>query len=62
MNIEFALEILNMGRMEAAWFTPAVVLYRLQRAYMERQGEDQKWAKTAGDKMREQYTPEELGL
>ena len=60
MNIEFAMSILNMDRFTAAWMTPAVVLYRMQRAYLERQGEEQKWAKTAGDKLAEMYSPEEF--
>lgn len=42
-----------MSRFEAAWYTPAIVLYRMQRAYLDRQGEEQKWAKSAGDKLME---------
>lgn len=47
------MEYLHMGRLEAAWYTPAQFLVRMQRAYLENQGEEQVWAKTRLEKVME---------
>jgi hypothetical protein len=58
MNMEFAMSVLGLSRIDL-WYTPAVTLFRLQKAYMERNGEDQKWAKSRMDKITEQMAQEE---
>jgi hypothetical protein len=47
------MECLHMDRIQAAWYTPMVTMLRMQRAYLENQGEPQKWAKTRLDKIME---------
>ena len=47
------MQYLHMDRFEAAWYMPAVTLLRMQRAYLENQGEPQKWAKSRLDKIAE---------
>ena len=42
-----------MDRFEAAWFLPAAVLVRMQKAHNENHGEDQYWGKSRLDKIAE---------
>ena len=53
LAVEFAMEKLNMDRMEAAWFIPAGELYRMQKAHLENNGESQNWGKSRLDKVME---------
>jgi len=45
------MEHLGLSRFEAAWYTPAVVLLRMQRAYLDNMGEEQSWSKSRLDKI-----------
>jgi len=40
--------------MEACWYTPAITIYRMQKAYLENHGEEQSWGKSRLDKITEQ--------
>lgn len=42
-----------MDRFDAAWFMPAVTLYRMQKAHLENHGEEQDWAKSRLEKIME---------
>lgn len=48
------MEVLGLTREEACWYTPMVVIRRMQKAYLERQGDEQSWSKSGLDKMMEQ--------
>lgn len=50
-----------MDRFEAAWFLPAVVLVRMQKAHNENHGEDQYWGKTRLDKIAEMEYGQQSG-
>jgi hypothetical protein len=43
------MEVLGLSRMEAAWYTPAVVLVRMQMAHLENNGDGQRWSKSRLD-------------
>jgi len=47
------MEFCGLSRMEAAWYTPAVTLYRMQKAHLENMGEEQTWGKSRLDKITE---------
>ena len=47
------MEVLNLSREDAAWYTPAVTLYRMQMAYLENQGDEQRWGKSRLDMITE---------
>ena len=40
------MEFMGMSRMDAAWYTPAVTMQRLQMAHLENMGEEQNWGKS----------------
>jgi hypothetical protein len=43
------MEFLHIPRFEACWYTPLIFLVRMQRAYLENQGESQDWGKSRLD-------------
>jgi hypothetical protein len=49
------METLGMSRMEAAWYTPAATLVRMQRAYLDNAGEEQRWGRSRLDKIMDAY-------
>jgi len=58
MNVAWGMEVLGLSRMEAAWYTPAVVLVRLQMASLENHGDEQKWGKSRLDLITEHMAEE----
>lgn len=48
------MRCLGLDRFEACWYTPAITLYRMQKAYLENNGEEQNWSKSRLDKIAEQ--------
>jgi len=47
------MHILGVSRFEASWYIPVTTLDRMQKAYLELQGEGQKWGKSRLDKITE---------
>ena len=47
------MQHLGLARFEAGWYTPAVTMIRLQRAYLENAGEEQRWSKSRLDQIME---------
>ena len=37
------MEVLGLSREEACWWTPMVTLYRMQMAWLENHGDEQRW-------------------